>query len=119
MFTKRKDEYQEATEHASINTHAVGKKRSLNLGIFNLFLLTTIGVMGYVGFDSWKEERSLNRDRLLLINENKNETREIHLEVLEDKNNLDSLSLEINSIVESCVEDNSLYIKALTREIGR
>jgi LysM repeat protein len=59
MFTKyNNDEYEAATEYASINTYDEENKKNYKVGIFNLFLLTTICVMGYVGFDSFTDKSS-------------------------------------------------------------
>ena len=128
MFNN-KDEYKEATEHASINTHRVIKNRGYKLGIFNLFLLTTIGVMGYVGFDSLNKESSffkniniLNTDRTASSDSDAEKELLKLLGNVPVENEIKSISLSsaINSVVnDSHQEENSLYREALSREINR
>ena len=131
MFSN-KDEYKEATEKASINQHGKGSIFvRYKLGIFNLFLLTTIGVMGYVSLDSLKDESSflngisiLNKSENREINKNDSEILEIlssvNIESVDSHRELESLSLAINNVVNnSNLSDNSLYTKALSREIGK
>ena len=133
-----KDEYREATKKASINQHGKGSRRGYKLGIFNLFLLTTIGVMGYVSFDSLKDESSflngitiLNRSETLERGKNNNNNNNSDSELLailssvnvnsgEDEKELESLSLAINDVVNnSSLSNDSLYTKALSRELGK
>jgi len=133
MFSNNKDEYKEATEHASINTHRVGINKGYRLGIFNLFLLTTIGVMGYVGFDSLNEESNFFKNiNLLSSNKSINPTNATDKELLqllgnidinsvavEDEKQLTLLTSAINNVVnDSYLENNSLYTQALSREIN-
>jgi len=130
MFSKNRDEYTEATEHASINTHSI---RENNLGVFNLFLLTTIGVMGYVSFDSLHEKSSFFKN-INILNKDKTEnqsatdqelidilgTVDINSVAVDDKKKFISLSSAINSVVNnSSLEETSPYTQALTREINR
>ena len=132
MFSN-KDEYKEATEKASINQHGKGRIQGYKLGIFNLFLLTTIGVMGYVSFDSLKYKESffhgitiLSRSEPVergMSNKSDSELLEILSSVdikgVESKEELESLSLAINNVVSnSCLSDDSLYTKALSRELA-
>jgi len=133
MFSKNRDEYIEATEHASINTHSIREKHEYKLGIFNLFLLTTIGVMGYVSFDSFHVKSSffkniniLNKDKIENNPETDQElinilgTIDINSVAVEDKKKFISLSSAIDSVVnDSSLEDNSPYTQALAREINR
>ncbi|RUM68191.1 MAG: hypothetical protein DSZ07_07260 [Sulfurovum sp.] len=109
MFN-HKDEYAQATENASINQH--GKKKYIegyNLSILNLLFLTTIGVMGYVSFDSLKYKLNFNNS--------------IEIEkssIIERQKDLDSLSLAINDIVSKTkLNDSSLYTQALSRELDK
>jgi len=123
MFSNIKDEYKEATEHASINTHNVNiiRNRGYKLGIFNLFLLTTIGVMGYVGFDS------LNTGKIISSNSGTDKELlkilgniDINSMAVEDKSKSISVSSAIDTVVNSShLKDNSLYTQALSREINR
>ena len=131
MFNNGKDEYTEATEHASINTHRVRKGQSYKLGIFNLFLLTTIGVMGYVGFDSLHEKSinffNINANSIVKSDIKTDKelldilgTIDIHSVAIEDKKGLSSLSSAIDSVVNnSHLEDNTFYTQALSREINK
>ena len=128
MFTN-KDEYAAATEKASINQHGKGNKRGYKLGIFNLLLLTTIGVMGYVSFDSLKEESNFFEGITLL---NPSEPVQIEMtsdhelskilstiDIVEEKEEgLESLSSAINDVVsDSTLSNTSLYTQALSREL--
>jgi len=120
-------EYIAATEHASINSDSKGKSRR-RFGIFNLFLLTTIGLMGYVSFDSLKEEASfLKKNNSLTIDESSTDKdlldalSKVDADTIEGKSNLSNKSLNdaISSIVNSSsFEDKSGYAKALSQEIG-
>jgi len=120
MFNSR-DEYIEATENASINTYRNSRiKRKYRLGIFNLLLLTTIGVMGYVGFDSLNEKThstssASDNELLELLG-----SIDINSMALASKDEPLSLSLAINSVVEedTYVESDSIYTQALSREIN-
>ncbi len=125
MFNN-KDEYAEATENASINQHGKGSRRGYKLGIFNLLLLTTIGVMGYVSFDSLKDESSF-LDGISVFNTSSTSDGEL-LEILssvdinsiEDKKDLESLSSAINDVVsDATLSDTSLYTQALSRELNK
>ena len=126
MFSKIKDEYREATEHASINTHhrILMNKEGYKLGIFNLFLLTTLGLMGYVGFDSLKEKSNFfeNTDMLNVDNESIEilGILDINHLALESEKKLISVASEIDNLVNSStLEDNSIYTQALSREIHK
>jgi nucleoid-associated protein YgaU len=119
-------EYIAATEHASINSDNRGTSRR-RFGIFNLFLLTTIGLMGYVSFDSLKEEASFLKKNSLTIDESSTDKdlldalSKVDADSIESKSNLSNKSLNdaINSIVNSSsFEDNSGYTKALSQEIS-
>jgi len=134
MFNN-KDEYAAATEKASINQYGKGNRRGYKLGIFNLFLLTTIGVMGYVSFDSLKDESTflngitiLNTSKSIKV-ENMNSTSDselfdilsdVDITSVEEKKDLQSLSSAINTVVsDSTLNDNSLYTQALSRELDK
>lgn len=124
-----KDEYAAATENASINQHGKGTREGYKLGIFNLLLLTTIGVMGYVSFDSLKEKSNL-LEGITLLNPSKPvkiETTSDHeliqilstVDIAEEKEGLESLSLAINDVVNDSTLKSSSYEKALSNELDR
>lgn len=129
MFNKyNNDEYTAATEYASINTYDENKK-SYKLGIFNLFLLTTIGVMGYVGFDSFTDKSSfVEKMNILTATEKMVEpnTDSEYLDLLSsmDVDNLDAVNKQVsltdalNDVVNSSdSKDDSSYIKNIAKEI--
>ncbi len=119
MFNS-KDEYAEATEKASINQHGKRAISGYKLGILNLFLLTTIGVMGYVGFDSLTDKRIDSGSVENKIDTTDSDLLDIlsNIDVDESKKESKSLSLEINSIVnESTSDKKSSYTKALSAEL--
>ncbi len=119
MFNS-KDEYAEATEKASINQHGKRAIGGYKLGILNLFLLTTIGVMGYVGFDSLTDKRIDSGSVENKIDTTDSDLLDIlsNIDVDESKKESKSLSLEINSIVnESTSDKKSSYTKALSAEL--
>jgi hypothetical protein len=129
MFGNRKDEYKEATEYASINIHhrLIQNGEGYKIGIFNLFLLTTIGVMGYVGFDSFNKESSFFKNIFTKENQTIKTDKEL-LDVLEpiDINSIylederESISLAINSVVNnSYLKEDSLYTQSLALEIHK
>jgi len=106
MFNN-KDEYAQATENASINQHGKKNRQGYKLGIFNLLFLTTIGVMGYVSFDSLKDKSNLNSS----IEIEKSIT-------VENQTTSKSLSSAINDVVsDTKLSDTSLYTQALSREL--
>ena len=124
MFNNNKDEYAEATENASINQHGKGNRRGYKLGIFNLFLLTTIGVMGYVSFDSLKDESSF-LGGITILNTSNTSDSEL-LEILssvdinvKEKKDLESLSSAINDVVNDSTLNDTSYAKALSNELDR
>jgi len=123
MFSNT-DEYTEATENASINQHGKKNRQGYKLGIFNLLLLTTIGVMGYVSFDSLKDKSKTNNSIEI---ENRRSDSEL-INILsnldtpseEEKKILESLSLAINDVVsDTKLSDTSLYTQALSRELDK
>ena len=125
MFNNR-DEYAAATEKASINQHGKGNRQGYKLGIFNLFLLTTIGVMGYVSFDSLKDESNF-LDGITILNTRSTSDSEL-LEILstvdinsvKDKKDLESLNLAINEVVsDSSLSNTSRYTQAISRELDK
>lgn len=121
-------EYIAATEHASINNDGKSGDRR-KLGVFNLFLLTTIGLMGYVSFDSLKDEPTFLKKINILHTSNVSTDKEL-LDVLSgvdadsiqsSKTELSNKSLNdaITTIVNSSnLHDNSLYTQALSQEIS-
>lgn len=118
MFNSR-DEYEAATEKASINQHGKRAISAYKLGILNLFLLTTIGLMGYVGFDSLTDKR-MDSNIEVKIDTSDSDLLDIlsAIDVDESKKESKSLSLEINSIVnESTSDKKSSYMKALSSEL--
>jgi len=108
MFNN-KDEYAQATENASINQHGKRNLQEYKLSILNLLFLTTIGVMGYVSFDSLKDKSNLNNSI------------EIEKSIkIEEQNTLESLSSAINDVVsDTKLSDTSLYSQALSRELDK
>jgi len=125
MFNNR-DEYAAATEKASINQHSKGNRQGYKLGIFNLFLLTTIGVMGYVSFDSLRDESNF-LDGISILNTSSSSDSEL-LEILstvdinsvKDKKDLESLNSAINEVVsDSSLSNTSLYTQAISRELDK
>jgi len=126
MFNKQ-DEYTAATEYASINTYDEKRRESYRLGIFNLFLLTTIGLMGYVGFDSLKNEPSflnkiniLNTDTTTTDSALRDILKGLELDTLDDSYESDHLNLAtaIDDVVNNLtIEKDSFYAKALSKEI--
>ena len=126
MFNN-KDEYAAATEKASINQYGKGNRRGYKLGIFNLFLLTTIGVMGYVSFDSLKDESNF-LEGITLLNTSKpvemKSTSDSELikilstvDIAEEKEGLESLSSAINNVVNDSTLKDTSYAKALSNEL--
>ena len=124
-----KDEYAAATENASINQYGKGDRQGYKLGIFNLLLLTTIVVMGYVSFDSLKEESNL-LEGITILNPSKPvkmETSSDHeliqilstVDIAEEKEGLESLSLAINDVVNDSALKSSSYEKALSLELDK
>jgi len=132
MFTQQ-DEYAEATAQASINTYDEEKTSNYKLGVFNLFLLTTIGVMGYVSLDTLngtpdflkkisiiaekKEVLISTSDKDLLNILNDLDVDSVEDEIIENDNAKMSMAME-NLISSSAMTDNSLYTKALSQEIN-
>ncbi|SFV62701.1 hypothetical protein MNB_SV-14-896 [hydrothermal vent metagenome] len=100
MFNKR-DEYTKATENASINQHGKRDRRGYKLGIFNLLLLTTIGVMAYVNFDILKDKSNLFNGV--------------------EKKDSKSINLAINDVVSKSIPNNnsSFYTQALLHEVNK
>ena len=49
MFSSSKDEYQEATKNATINTHGVIVDRWYRVTFLNIFLSALIGISLYLG----------------------------------------------------------------------
>ena len=127
MFNRYDDEYIAATEYASINTYDEKKKNDYKLGIFNLFLLTTIGLMGYVGFDSLKKKSTITDS-----NEERIEVKSSDSEYLDMLRNMDVDNLDIplkrqinltdalNDIVNrSDLKDDSLYTQNIAKEVDK
>ncbi len=121
MFNK--DEYAAATEKASINQHGKGSRQGYKLGIFNLFLLTTIGVMGYVSFDSLKEESTFLNPSEPLKRETTSDSELIKIlstvDIAEEKEGLESLSSAINDVVNDSTLKDTSYEKALSNELNK
>jgi LysM repeat protein len=127
MFSN-KDEYAAATEQASINQYGKKSRRGYKLGIFNLFLLTTIGVMGYVSFDSLKNKSIFVKESVPLNTTSTNTSDRELLELLssvnvksvEDKKEQESLHSALNNLVSDSISSNdSLYTQALSRELDK
>jgi hypothetical protein len=120
MFNNNKDEYVAATEKASINQHGKEKSRGYKLGIFNLFLLTTIGVMGYVSFDSLKSESHI-LEKITHLNSSDSELIKIlsTVDIAEEKDGLESLSSAINDVVNDASVNDTSYEQALSNELER
>jgi len=132
MFTQQ-DEYAEATAQASINTYDEEKTSNYKLGVFNLFLLTTIGVMGYVSLDTLKstpdflkkisiveekqEVSDLTSDKDLLNILNDLDVDSVEDEIIENDNAKMSMAMK-NFIGSSTITDDSLYTQALSQEIN-
>jgi hypothetical protein len=133
MFTKyNNDEYEAATEYASINTYDEENKKNYKVGIFNLFLLTTICVMGYVGFDSFTDKSSfVEKMNILTATEKtvelKSDSEYLDMLTSMDVDNLDvvinvtrqiSLTDALNDVVNSSdSKDDSSYIKNIAKEM--
>jgi len=131
MFNSYDDEYIAATEYASINTYDEKKKNDYKVGIFNLFLLTTIGVMGYVGFDSLKKESTVtdkSEESIEVIKSSDSE----YLDMLTsmDVDNLDVsiivanrqiiLTDALNDVVNSSnIKDYSSYTQNIVNELDK
>lgn len=79
-----------ATENASINQYGKMNAKRDRLSILNLFLLTTIGLMGYVSFDSLEKESSS-----MMINQNKIS---LAIEEVVDEGNLNQVSSYIQEL---------------------
>ena len=139
MFNKYDDEYTAATEYASINNSEDKKTSGYTLGIFNFLLLTTIGVMGYVGFDSFRElpSTSLASIDILITSEENIEKKRTDSEYLDMLKNMDVDNLDItinenrqvrltdalNGIINSSFSssnsstlDDTSYIKNIAKE---
>ena len=118
MF-KKYDEYRAATEYASINMYNESKN-SKQLGIFTLLLLTTIGVMGYVGFDSFSssinttiEVKRTDREYLNML-----QSMDVdNLDIVINKHRQVDLSNALNDIVNgSYSKENTFYLGKITKE---
>ncbi|SFV64210.1 hypothetical protein MNB_SV-14-1009 [hydrothermal vent metagenome] len=123
MFNN-KDEYTQATENASINQHRKGNKRGYKLGIFNLLLLTTIGVMAYVNLDTLKEKSNLFNG--IVLNTDKSDSKLLKKLSSVDINSVDkkdseSINLAINDVVSKSIPNNnsSFYTQALLHELNK
>ena len=123
MFNN-KDEYTQATENASINQHRKGNKRGYKLGIFNLLLLTTIGVMAYVNLDTLKEKSNLFNG--IVLNTDKSDSELLKKLSSVDINSVDkkdseSINLAINDVVSKSIPNNnsSFYTQALLHELNK
>lgn len=116
MFNYR-DEYEVATEKARINQHNRRAVEGYKFGVLNLFLLTTIGVMGYVGLDSLK---NISTEKSVEYIKSDSNLLEIlsNIDIEESKNNLESLNIKLNKILDDkSLSRDSKYTKALSSEL--
>ncbi len=137
MFDNSEDEYLKATQDAQVNVHRNrGAFRGVAL-VWNLFLLSSFLVIGYLGFNYLKSDRVLlsdNRDTLPVSLQTKTAVMGVSdtksdSEYLEMLNSIESdiedinkkepnISSKIEDIVNSSVsKDNSIYTQALSHEI--
>lgn len=137
MFDNSEDEYLKATRDAQVNVHRNrGAFRGVAL-VWNLFLLSSFLVIGYLGFNYLKSDRVLlsdNRDTLPVSPQTKTAVMGVSdtksdSEYLEMLNSIESdidttskkesdLSSAIDDVVNSSIsKDNSLYTQAISQEI--
>jgi len=119
----RKDEYREATKDASVNTYGNSKISNSKLIMLNLFLATTLGLMGYVGFDSFGGQTTFfkqtkvmgvshtidDENFISMLNNSEVDT------LVESKNGLKNA---IDTIVSTSVGKEDSYMKSISKEIS-
>jgi len=117
-----KDEYREATKDASVNTYGHSKISNSKLIIVNLFLASTLGIMGYVGLGSFGEKISLVKQTKVLgathtIDDENfiNMLNNTEVDTLNSSEN--NIRHAIDSIVSSSVGEEDSYMKSISKEI--
>jgi len=128
MFDNREDEYLKATQNAQVN---LNNNKSTFRGLvvtWNLFLLTSFTIIGYLGFNYLKSETTLFNDTLpsqtAVMGVSDTKTDREYLEMLNSmemdiitKKEL-SLSDAIDDVINtSTIKDDSLYTQAISKEI--
>ena len=118
-----KDEYIEATKDASVNTYGHQKISNRKLIILNLFLASTLGIMGYIGFDAFAEKTPfLKQTTVMGVSHTINDENYIAMlnrsEVDTLKNSEDGLRSAIDTIVSTSSGEEDSYVKSISKEIS-
>ena len=129
MFDNREDEYLKATQNAQVNLN--NNKNSSNglVGTWNVFLMSSFTLIGYLGFNYLKSETTLFNNPLLSsqtavmgVSDTKSDRE--YLEMLNsmemdiiNKKELTLSDAMDNVINTSTAKDNSLYTQAISQEI--
>lgn len=137
MFDKNEDEYLKATRDAQVNIDANRASfRGLTL-IWNLFLISTLILLGYLGFNYLKSKQIILTDNssslpvsiqtaVMGVSDTKSDSE--YLEMLNSiETDIDittkkesSLTSKIDDVVNSSIsKDNSLYTQAIEQELKK
>jgi len=121
MYNYR-DEYRDATKDASVNTYNNRKTSNTKLILLNLFLASTLGLMAYVGFDSFSKQISYVK-KTNVMGVHHTITDESFMETLKDtkvdtlSNSTKGIQNAIDSVVRSSSEKEDTYVKLISQEI--
>lgn len=132
MFDNREDEYLKATQDAQVNIHTNKNRFGGLVVIWNLFLLTSLVSIGYLGFNYLKNETTIFNDALpnqtavMGVSDTKSDSEylemlnsiEVEMSTNDVSNKELSLSSAMNDVVNtSTIRDDSLYTQAISKEI--
>jgi LysM repeat protein len=117
------DEYIEATKDASINTCHNKKISNKKLIVLNLFLATTLGFVGYIGFDSFSNEKtSLKETRVMGVSHTINDENLISMLNNAEVDTLNNQDSDIRNAIDDIVVGTTItkedaYLKSISKEL--
>jgi len=117
------DEYAAATQEAMVNTYNTKSTSKILLLLWNLFLFSTLMVVGYFSFDYLKNETTFfKKTSVMGVSYTKSDSE--YLQMLDTMNvdTVEESNMDLGSAMESVINDstlrdNSLYTQALSKEI--